>query len=449
MVNNMKKLLTLCLGVFSIFLYGCKNETHNSSSSTSFVENENYIYSAKDLQKIKDNLAGDFELKNDITLPARFTGIGTKETPFSGMLNGNGFKIIGNNTTLAFTNFYDNSETINGVTNFAYDGFAGIFNYNVGTIQNLNITGTFQYQLATLPKLSDSGVSYTAYTLKYKTYVGCLVGYNDGVIEKINLDATLKGNDSLAKEDVTYVRTGLLCGKNTKTITKCFAKGNMNIQASYGKNARIGGLVGSTGTSNQTLSAAEVTINASTINANLFLGGLIGYMEGGNIQNCYAKSKNLSANGSIQSKGNARLGGFVGYIETTKKAVSIENCYADISDCEAIGKKVAIAGFVGEIEQLENVDIHSCFTNTKNISFAAKDDTSLSSGYFIASVVESAVKTGNLNCDNNFYLTQLESNLNTLYATYKEKNELPSLLSWDFANIWTMDYTLRNVSFYG
>ena len=134
------------------------------------------IKSPDDLNKIKDNLGGNYVLMKDIPL-GDFTPIGSQDAPFTGKFSGNGHKITAKN--------------------------AGIFGYNSGTIMNLavegNIVGT--------------------------NNVGSICGYNNGMIYACSFNGSVKGAE--------YV--GGISGYNSSngTITNCYAIGSVEATVDY------------------------------------------------------------------------------------------------------------------------------------------------------------------------------------------------------------------------
>lgn len=135
----MKKYFFILLILFLLTLTSCRK---NDSSSTDIYE----IYSINDLFNMKNNLDGDYLLKNDLDLSGYlWTPIGNEENPFTGTFNGNNYKII--NLTVSNQSRYIglfgysyNAELSNVIfEKVKYDykcGYSnnGIINYYIGTI---------------------------------------------------------------------------------------------------------------------------------------------------------------------------------------------------------------------------------------------------------------------------------------------------------------------------
>ncbi len=88
----MKKLLSVLLVFTMLFGLGV---TVTAQSETEIPEGYTPIYTAEDLNNIRNNLSGKYILMNDIDLSVyeNWEPIGTQETPFTGEINGNGFLI--------------------------------------------------------------------------------------------------------------------------------------------------------------------------------------------------------------------------------------------------------------------------------------------------------------------------------------------------------------------
>lgn len=121
--NIILSLLILCIMVFSINI-------KTSAQETEVPEGYTGIYTIADLWGIRNDTAGKYILMNDIDLTEATkkggdwdTGMGWVPIPtFSGVLDGNGYRIIG-------MNIYGNSSSAIGF----------ISNLNGGTIQNLGL----------------------------------------------------------------------------------------------------------------------------------------------------------------------------------------------------------------------------------------------------------------------------------------------------------------------
>ncbi len=209
-------------------------------------------------------LDGKYILVNDLSLEnLEWIPIGTDKKSFSGYFDGNGYTIS------------------NLVIKPQYNYF-GLFGYSSGVIQNLGVK-----------TVSISGLV----TLNGAVYVGGLVGYSSG------------------------------------TVTNCYAS-EVNIDLRH-SNAGIasgfaGGLVGYS--SGKVLSSyssgSKVSISAMSTYAWAYAhsGGLVGYNQGGSIENCYSSVKNVSGSYNSSQMGSvSNVGGFIG----KNNGGVITNCYRD------------------------------------------------------------------------------------------------------------------------
>ncbi len=187
-------------------------------------------------------------------------------TAFTGILDGNGYKI---------THF-----TITGSSNSDY---LGLFGY-IGSGSMIKNLGLEDCVLS-----GSSGYYSTSYA------VGSLAGENwGGNIVNCYSTATISGS---------CYSVGGLVGENNGTLTECYATGSIS-----GKSF-IGGLVGWNYYGTMTKCYATGSVNGS----DYYAGGLAGNNDG-NINNCYA---------TTTVSGSSDVGGLVG-----DESGSISNCYS-------------------------------------------------------------------------------------------------------------------------
>ncbi len=286
----------------------------------------NKIYTLQDLQDIKFNLTGNFELMNDIDASATagwngglgFAPIGSIGTPFTGQLEGDGHIIY---------NFHIVRPAQDGVGLFGAVGNGAIVN-DTG-MRRVNITGHNNTGSIAGYNVGDiSNCSTTGWIWGTQNYVGGLVGWNSnpGRIGYSWSYCRVEGSD--------YV--GGLVGD--------FSGLNCILAFSYSRgyvigNNYVGGLAGITDNNGaivvKSYSTADVTSSGECA------GGFSGfnYCE---IRNCYATgdvSGNDKAGGFIgwndydiymcyssgHVTGTTLTDGFIGYMDTGTTA----NCYYD------------------------------------------------------------------------------------------------------------------------
>ncbi|RLC33523.1 MAG: hypothetical protein DRZ76_04230, partial [Candidatus Nealsonbacteria bacterium] len=215
------------------------------------------ITNCSELQDMKNNLTGYYQLVNDINCSdtinwnagAGFEPIGGSTGPFSGSFDGQGYVI---------KDLFINRSSID------YIGLFGSLSGNIENVvlENVNITGAY--------------------------YVGALAGSSTGVILNSSSSGKINGSH--------YV--GGLVGKNGGTISNSSSSGKV-----YGGSNYIGGLLGynDEGTISNSYSRADV-------DHDWYVGGLVGYSLNGIINNSYSSGKVV---------GYQYVGGAVGYISGT------------------------------------------------------------------------------------------------------------------------------------
>lgn len=210
------------------------------------------IYTAEDLNNIRNNLSGSYILMNDIDLSVyeNWEPIGTKEAPFAGTLDGNS-KIISN---LKITSVTD-------------EGYAGLFGY----IQN-----------AEVKKLTVDG-NIDLYP-EIVSYVGMLCGENDGSTVS---SCVSSGTISVTANDLTYVGgiTGISSSKyNVIAIGQNINTADIEVQiknCTQNRAGSIGGLVGQVkGALSECVNKGDIKVNNSASKTNkklVSVGGITGY----------------------------------------------------------------------------------------------------------------------------------------------------------------------------
>ena len=174
-----KIFLFLIGGVFVLagFVSIVKPAMAFSGSGSGTEEDPYVITTVEQLQEMKDNLTAYYELGNDIDASATsgwndgagFEPIGTENAPFTGSLDGQGYKI---------ENLFINRAT-NYIGLFGYVGSGGVVK-NVG-LENVNVTGSVV--VGGLVGRNWGGTVSNCYSTGFvsgNNYVGGLVGYNWG-----------------------------------------------------------------------------------------------------------------------------------------------------------------------------------------------------------------------------------------------------------------------------
>ena len=231
----------------------------STSLSGSGTEEDPYrINSAADLAYLASSVNDDgeiyegeyFVLNVNVNLNNySWTPIGTAATPFAGIFDGNGKKII---------DVYINTSS---------STYLGLFGYVSGTVKDLGIAS------GTITLTSSSANSY----------VGGLVGYLSGTVENCYSNATVSGSATQSVYVgglVGYVNTGA-------TVNNSYATGNATSTSTSNVFVYAGGLAGyNKGTITGSLAFGSVTANGYT-DVQSRNGGLVGRNDDGTITDCY------------------------------------------------------------------------------------------------------------------------------------------------------------------
>jgi len=299
-----------------------------------------FVYTADELDAVRNNPGDYYILMNDIDLSgySNWTPVGTGGTPFTGILDGQGFEIsnlsIDDNTLLAI-GLIGVTNTAAKIKNCTLEGqvtgrynvidpcVGGLVGNNAGIIINcfssVSVTGTINrsktgglagYNSGTISSCNSAGaVKGTG----DNSQTGGVVGYNtsSGVITSCSSSGGITGTGA-------YYTLGGLAGTNNGTITNCSVTGNSNATGSGSGASSVGGLVGYNVDLNSKItgcySAGEV---AGTL-PDCRYGGLVG-LNYGPVTDCYAGGKI-----TITSASGAYTGGLIGLnINAT-----IKNSYA-------------------------------------------------------------------------------------------------------------------------
>lgn len=248
---------------------------------------EYYIYTQEELAEIENHLGADVYLFDTIALTGTWTPpgwtTGTADKPFTG-------------------HFYGENNTISNlkVSGGSADAGAGLFAYNKGTIQDLNLTnvnvvagaivGSIAAQNAgTIRNCHVDGFvkasTHAATTLGDASFVGGITGANSGVVDRCSADVKVVGLSAV----------GGLVGYNTNggSISECWTKGSVNEDYYGNPNVnmiQIGGLVGantSGATINNCWSAPTKIVGYQNV------GGFVGYNKA-TVKNSYVTDAAIS-----------------------------------------------------------------------------------------------------------------------------------------------------------
>ncbi len=330
------------------------------------INNPYQISDADGLNYVRKELNFNYILMNDIDLSSysNWDPIGNLENPFSGTLNGNGYRI---------TNLIINKSTSN------YYGIFGIISSNSKIknikLENVKILGTLNY-VGGLVGLSygniyDVGVENI--NINGNDYAGGLVGLNEGIIDNSYVNGTIMGNDNIGGLvgnnrgiiDNSYVNgtimgnrvVGGLVGNNNGEIKNSLLKGTVS------GTSTVGGLIG------YNSQFVENSYSLGIVLGDFFVGGFVGH-NNGNIENSYSITNTdgkhnligglVGLNGGIvensYAKGNlSGGGGGNGGLVGSNNGGTVENSYSIVSVITVLTGNTNTGGLVGYNDNNEQI----------------------------------------------------------------------------------------------
>ena len=346
------------------------------------------ISTAEELKNI--SLDGKYALVCDIDLGgAEWTPIGTKENPFTGEFDGNGYTVSNFKITTgrAYVGLFGYNEGViknlgveNFTVNVSYGGnvyAGGLVGYNSGDITNSYATGN-----VSATSTSTGSAAYAGGLVGYKYYGGITNSYATGEVSATADDPAYAGGlvgykyyggitNSYATGDVSATSTsysayaGGLVGDNSGDITNSYATGDVSA-TSTSYSAYAGGLVGRNYSGDITNSYATGDVSA-TGSSSVYAGGLEGYNNyGDSITNSFAAG-NVSATGDY-----AYAGGLVG-----RNDGGITNSFAtgNVSATSTYHYSAYAGGLVG---RNNGGDITNCYRYSGQTFYRKSDSTTYS-----------------------------------------------------------------------
>ncbi|RDI31589.1 GLUG motif-containing protein, partial [Gluconacetobacter liquefaciens] len=301
-------------------------------------------------------------------------------------INGNGYTLITTPTELqnavGLSGYYALARPIDmgGFGNFTPIGlysttpFLGTFDGLGNTIANLTINGGWNTYVGLFGQVGDVsgkglgvvqnvGLVGGSITAPYSTYVGALVGWNDGTLRNVYTTASVSGGGSSPNDIGGLVGVNFTPG----TITNAYATGTVSGSGSGWSS--VGGLVGENdGAMSNVYATGAVTGTGSND-----VGGLVGY-NGSTISNAYAT-------GAVSGRGS--VGGLVG-----ENGNTISNAYATGSVWgSGVGSGSGL-GYIGGLTGKNEGIIENAY-ETGGVSgvgtvgaLVGQNDFSVSGGYF-------------------------------------------------------------------
>lgn len=285
-----------------------------------------------ELNKNKYEIAEDGTITFDSDAE-QWTPIGTSSAPFTGIFDGNGYKISG---------LY--------IDNTSFDN-QGLFGHNNGIIEQLTISGNIK------GKNNVGGIVAFNYgngnikncinecNITGSQVSGGIVGYNKGIITSCeNL-----------KNGLVYITgsygAGGIAGRNEKTIENC-----KNYAYISGTN-QIGGIVGNCDAATDVM--VKKCINSGKVYGNNVVGGIVGGAWQTNKTTTKVTIESCSNKGEII--GNSNTGGIVGYNR------GILNNNYNVGDITGKNNVGGISGSIGNPNTTDNPvgKIFNCYSYGK------------------------------------------------------------------------------------
>lgn len=314
---NLKKMGVVFFMCFILFFCGCDSGVAGEGAAAARMT---IIKNCNDLQNIKNDLAGNYYLSNNIDCSSTKT-----------WNHGTGFEPIGQ--------WFSNKESEN-IKNIK---FSGTFNGNNKKITGLFInrpdwhTGTGLFGLsegATISRVTLENVDISGGKL-----TGALVGsaYKT-TVANVAVSGVVRGLSSVGGV------AGLASGKPLTAINS-----NAKVFCSSGKNEFIGGAVGIL-TADLSYSSA---VGDVTCENGRFVGGLVGYSMSGRVYNSFAS-------GTVQGKKD------VGGLEGGHSFYSMKS--AELADSYAKGRVIGVenvGGLLGNAYSVNGNSIENCYSSGK------------------------------------------------------------------------------------
>lgn len=384
------------------------------NTGTGTINDPKVICSAQELSDIRNNLNFNYILGADIDLAQyNFTSIGTQENPFTGSLNGNGYKIKNQSTETLFN--YANNAVFNNVdlvnVNINNIGLpiAGLVNTILNSqIANCdvsgNIAGFFAAGLA-------NNIYYT--TIQNSSFTGS--------VTSDSLAGGLIGNSEDSEINNCYTNISDVSGKNQvgglagntlrTTIRNSYSKGNLGNPGEVNESNEgcAGGLVGQANNSSIYFSNSNNDIYGS-----VNLGGLVGCF--GNIYNSYATGNIYPTKVNINPE---NIGGLAG------KSNIISNSFS-VGNISVTGNASKIGGLVGSTE---GDIINSYSTGNINIT-GTKIEVGGLIGYLGINTVTSS-----------YWDTQTSNQIASaggVGKTTAQMKQQATFVGWSFTEIWNI-----------
>jgi hypothetical protein len=381
------------------------------------------VWTPQDLDNIRNNLSGHYilmgnidlsayssvsgltqELSGHYTSAAGWTPVGTLENPFTGVLDGNGYKITGLSVNLS------------GV-----EVRAGLFGCLRGKVTNLGV------------EIGENGINVSS---SYASYAGGIAGdVYEGTIE----NSYSAGN--IITNGKGYSHAGGIAGHVSwdVTIENSYSAGNITASSSnnYSSAGGIAGYLLDPSTIKNSYSAGDITASGRTF---AYAGGIAGEVSGGTIENSYSTGDITASSYQFASYAGGVVGDNRGSSKI-KKSYSAGDITSSSSrdDAHAGG----IAGFAGASITNEN-SIEHCAAINGNITSNAYEKTyigriagRLALPFFVINNIANSGMSLNTPVSD-----ARENGSGVALSAFQNRSTYESGLGWEFGNggepVWKM-----------
>jgi len=409
------------------------------------------IRTAADLDNIRNNLAGSFYLTADISLASyeNWEPIGTSSAPFTGKMNGNGYKIsdlkiyssysncIGlfgyaENSTL--TNLVLENVYISGTTSYSYGTYAGgIVGYATNTIiANSHSSGNISssYHAGGIAGVAKSSNITNSYSIVNVSRVQDSAG---GIVGIVLDNTTINNSYSMGRISSSYSAGGIAGYVVNSNITNSYSKGNVS-SGSPSDPVLAGGIAGSATstiiTNSYSMGDISSSYSGSSTSASL-AGGITGDASNTTITNSYSTG-NISSSGYSPS---TNTGGIAG---SASSSTTITNSYST-GNISSSGYAGGIAGRTIIVTITNCAAINKTINSRYNSSYASRISISSSVNSSISNnfALETMTATGaEFNTDPTYHgISKTDAQLRTR-STYEDATygDGDGGLGWKFGN---------------
>ena len=439
------------------------------------------IYTAADMNSVRNSLSGKFILMNDIDLSAfNWTPIGTEKKPFAGSFDGNGHII---------RNLYV-SKTVTA------EYYAGLFGFVSGSLTNIKVENaridiTSSHQLSvgiiagrssTITNCSAQGqinVKSTSVVEKNsKCVYDCAVGGVVGLKYASTATKNCTSNTQIKVDSVGVCAVGGIVGGEElwyeMSVSDCVSNGNIYVESE--SNAYVGGVVGackgnflSSCINNSNISVvsdgtadtnsvhvggiigqsyylqndAEYRYSANLgvisvdckFSSNVYLGGIVGssqhYLGNTIIEECY-NMRTLSVNGNNTSY--AQIGGIAGSIYSQgSEIIRVKNCFNSGSLVAQNLNSAKVSGIAGSATINWRMHFNQCYNVGKHIVNGCQNATEYHIVHRKDSDWNGSTFTGS-------YYLNIVSGLATgegKSLTHEQMKQGSGFSGYDFNSVWT------------